>query len=90
MPEKEIGRVMDYFSHVGVVAIELTDELAVGDTLHFVGHTTDFTQKVESIQIEHHNVTHAKAGDKVGIRVRERVRHHDKVCKVLSGTEMNV
>lgn len=90
MQEKEIGHVTDYFSHVEVVAIELTDELAIGDTLHFVGHTTDFTEKVESIQIEHHNVTRAKAGDKVGIKVKERVRHHDKVYKVLSGSEINV
>jgi putative protease len=90
MPEKEIGRVVDFFAHVGVVAVELTDELAMGDTLHFTGHTTDFTQKVESMQIEHDNVTRAKAGDKVGIKVKERVRHHDKVFKVLSGTEMNV
>jgi translation elongation factor EF-1alpha len=90
MQEKEIGHVMDYFTHVGVVAIELTDELAIGNIVHFFGHTTDFTQKVESIQIEHHNVTRAKAGDKVGIRVNERVRQHDKVYKVLSGTEMNV
>jgi putative protease len=90
MQEKEIGHVLDYYAHVGVVAIELTDELAIGDTIHFVGHTTDLTQKVASMQIEHHNITHAKAGDKVGIGVKDRVRHHDKVFKVLSGAEMNV
>ncbi len=84
MEEKEIGRVLDYYAKIGVVAIEITEgEIKIGDTLHFKGHTTDFTQKIESIQIEHENVQVAKKGDKVGIKVKERVRPHDKVFKVI-------
>lgn len=84
MEEKEIGVVSDYFAKIGVVAVEITQgELSIGDTIHFSGHTTDFTQVVESMQIEHEQVEKAKAGDSIGIRVKERVRKHDKVYKVI-------
>ena len=82
MPEEEIGKVSDYFAKIGVAAIELTGSLSVGDTIHIKGHTTDFEQKVESMQIEHQNVEKANPGDSIGIRVSERVRQHDVVYKV--------
>ena len=83
MPEEEIGKVSGYFRKIGVAAIDLTQgTLSVGDTIHFKGHTTDFTQVVESMQIEHQNVQTAKAGDSIGIKVKEHVRDHDKVYKV--------
>ena len=84
MKEIEIGKVADYFAKIGVVAIEITSEgLKVGDTLHITGHTTDFTQEVKSIQIEHEQVDEAPVGANVGIKVKERVRTHDKVYKVI-------
>ena len=84
MEEKEIGKVLDYYAKIGVVAIEITEgEIKIGDTLHFKGATTDFTQVIESMQIEHKPVQIAKKGDKVGIKVKERVRPHDKVFKVI-------
>jgi putative protease len=82
--EKEVGRVTHYFSKISVAAVELTDTLAVGDTIHIQGHTTDFTQTVESIQIEHESVEQAEAGQAIGIKVKDRVREHDKVYKVIS------
>ena len=83
MKEIEVGKVADYFAKIGVVAIEVTGaEIQVGDTLHFVGHTTDFTDKVGSMQIEHDVVDTAPPGSNVGIKVNERVRTHDKVFKV--------
>jgi len=83
MEEREVGRVLDYYAKIGVVAIEVLDEIKVGDVLHFKGATTDFKQVVESMQIEHKPVQIAKKGDKVGIKVNERVRPHDKVYKVI-------
>lgn len=84
MKEIEIGKVADYFAHIGVVAIEVTAEgIQVGDTLHFMGHTTDFTQKITSMQVEHQTVEEAPVGSNVGIKVKERVRSHDKVLKVV-------
>jgi putative protease len=84
MEEKEIGRVTHYFKNIGVAAIEITnDVLTVGDEIKIKGNTTDITQKVESIQIEHNSVQTAKKGDVVGIKVNDRVRPNDKVFKVI-------
>ena len=84
MKEVEVGKVADFFQKIGVVAIEVTSgEIKVGDTIHFLGHTTDFSQKINSMQIEHDSVQTAKAGDNVGIKVSDRVRTHDHVYKVV-------
>ncbi|HIE10812.1 MAG TPA: hypothetical protein EYP62_04305 [Kiritimatiellae bacterium] len=83
MAEMEIGRVTHYFGKIGVAAIELSDALAVGDTIHVKGHTTDFTTTVESMQIEHQSVQSAGKGDVVGIKVPDHAREHDRVYKVI-------
>jgi translation elongation factor EF-1alpha len=84
MPEEEIGKVADYFAKISVAAIDIAKgTLKVGDTIHIKGHTTDFEQTVDSIQIEHQNVPEAKAGDSIGIKVKDKVRDHDVVYKVL-------
>ena len=78
--EKKIGKIFSYYSNIGVAAIDLTDgSLNVGDTIHIKGNTTDFKQKVESIQIEHKEVKSAKKGASVGIKVKDRVRPNDQV-----------
>jgi len=82
MPEKEIGEISGYFSHVSVAAIILSDKLKTGDKIHIKGHTTDFEQKVDSIQIEHKKVKDAKKGDHIGIKVADKVRPNDKVFLV--------
>ncbi len=78
---KPIGKVMTYYSKIGVAAIDLTDKLKVGDKVRFKGHTTDFTQTVSSIQIEHKAVKEAKKGNSVGIKVDEKVRPSDLIYK---------
>jgi putative protease len=85
--EKEVGVVSHYFGRISVGAIELTDTLEVGDTIHIMGHTTDFTQKVESMEIEHVQVDKAKKGDSIGIKVDEKVRDGDIVYKVIEPAE---
>ena len=82
MPEKEIGIVSIYFSHVGVAAIELSDDLKIGDRIHVKGSTTDFEQVVNSMQIERKNVSSAKKGGHVGIIVSDKVRPNDVVFLV--------
>ena len=77
--EKEIGRVMDYFAKIGVAGIELTGKLKMGDTIHVKGHTTDFEQPVDSLQIEHAEVEKAGKGDQIGIKVKDRCRKGDHV-----------
>jgi len=83
MAEVLIGKATDYFAKIGVAALIIENgELSLGDTIHFIGHTTDFEQKINSMQIEHQAVDSAKIGDGVGIKVKDRVRHGDKVYKV--------
>ncbi len=82
MAEQEVGKVVDYFVKVGVAGIAMTGHLAVGDTIHIRGHTTDIQQTVDSIQIEHLSVQEVKPGDSVGIKVKDRCRAHDIVYKV--------
>ncbi len=84
MAEKSIGRVVKYFSKVGAAAIELEREnLKIGDTVVFRGHTTDFTQTIDSMQVDNQPIEEAKPGDSIGIKVSERVRPHDEVLKVI-------
>ena len=81
--EKLLGRVTHYYSHLSVSIIELTSgELNVGDIVRIKGNHTDFTQTVDSIQIEHKNISHAEKGKSVGIKVKEKVREHDQVFRV--------
>jgi translation elongation factor EF-1alpha len=82
MPEERVGVVNDYFAHISVAGIDLEGALRAGDTIHIKGHTTDLQQVVESMQIEHEQVTEAKRGDSVGIKVAERCRDGDVVYKV--------
>jgi len=82
MPEQVIGKVSDFFARPIVAGIELTAPLKLGDKLHIKGNTTDMEIIVGSMQIDNVNVTEAKAGDSVGVKVTDRVRRGDIVYKV--------
>ena len=77
-----LGQVEDYFAHVNVMAVKLLAPVSVGDMIRIKGHTTDITQKVESMQIEHQPVQTASAGDSVGIKIADRARRTDIVYKI--------
>ena len=84
MAEQLIGIVTHYFGKANVAAVKITDDqLNVGDTIHIVGHTSDFTQKIESMQIDRASVESAKVGDEIGIQVIEHAREHDEVFRVV-------
>jgi translation initiation factor IF-2 len=84
MAEVEIGKVIHYFSKAGVAAIQVTqDVLRVGDTIHVKGHTSDFTQKIDSMQVDNQAVQEAAAGKSIGMRVKEHAREHDLVYKLV-------
>ncbi|MDD5312555.1 MAG: EF-Tu/IF-2/RF-3 family GTPase [Dehalococcoidia bacterium] len=82
MAEVEIGVISDFFARPVVAAVELSGELKAGDKIHIKGHTTDMEVVVTSMQIHNQNVSEAKAGDAIGIKVTDKVRHGDKVFKV--------
>ncbi|MHC4092988.1 MAG: EF-Tu/IF-2/RF-3 family GTPase [Planctomycetota bacterium] len=83
MAEQLIGKVTHYFGKAQVAAIEITEgKLSAGDTIHILGHTSDFTQTVDSMQIEHAQVDSASVGDQIGVRVVDHAREHDQVYRV--------
>jgi translation elongation factor EF-Tu-like GTPase len=84
MEEKRVGEIIKFFGKIGVAAIRLSEgSLKVGDKIHIVGHTTDITQTVDSMQIENQNVQEAGPGADIGIKVEGRAREHDVVYKVV-------
>ncbi|HOK17279.1 MAG TPA: translation elongation factor-like protein [Candidatus Paceibacterota bacterium] len=83
MEEKLIGKITHYYGKIGVGIIELSDNLKVGDKIHIKGHSTDFEQVVDSIQVEHENVNSAKKGEVIGLKVKDKVKEGDEVYLIL-------
>ncbi len=82
---ERIGIVTHYYSHLSVAIVQLeTGNLRVGDVIHIKGHTSDFSQPVESMEIDHVHVSEARPGQSFGLRVKEHAREHDGVYKAKS------
>lgn len=87
MPDQLVGTVVHYFKGPSVAVVRVTEgELALGDQLHFVGHTTDFTEQLVSMEVNHQKVERAKTGEEVAIQVTARTRPHDRVFKAVAET----
>ena len=81
--EEKIGVVTDYLNRVGVAVVRLTDgHLRLGDRVRITDRTTELTQMVESVQIEHRGVQHESRGTEVAMKVQEPVRRRDQVFRV--------
>ena len=80
--ETLIGKVTHYYNRISVAVVDLSAELKVGDTILLLGHTTDFTQEVTSLEIEHQKVRSAGPRGKVAVKVDGEVRQGDLVYKV--------
>jgi translation elongation factor EF-1alpha len=80
--EKHIGRVTHYFERISVAVLDLSGGLKVGDLVHIQGHTTDFTQPVKSMEIEHQKVQSVGPGADVALKVIQHVREGDLVYVV--------
>jgi hypothetical protein len=80
----EVGKVTHFFSQVraGAVVVE-KNEILIGDELYFKGYTTNFKQRVQSLQINRVPVNKGLPGDEVGILMKARVRQGDQVLKRL-------
>lgn len=76
-----IGVITHYFPHVSAAVVKLKAPLAVGDNIKVKGHTTDFIQTVQSMQIDRTPIQAGKKGQEIGIMVNLRVRQHDKIIK---------
>ena len=87
MPEpkmEEVGRVELFFAHPSVAVVKLVAPLQVGERVYLKGHTTDFQQVVESMQMDHAPLQQAQAGQSVGLKVAQRCRKHDVVYRLMS------
>ncbi len=79
MERQLIGQVTHFYSKIGVAIIHLDSPLRVGERIAVVGSTTDLEQDVKSMQVEHQSIAEAKAGDLVGLKVKDKVREGDTV-----------
>jgi putative protease len=85
MVEEKVGVITHFFNHINVAAIKITHgELQVGDTIHITGVHTDFTQTVDSMEIDRESIEKANPGDEIGIKVKKRVRENDEVHKEIT------
>jgi len=83
MAEEQVAVIVKFFAKPSVAALEVTNgTINTGDLLRYKGHTTDFTEEISSMEIDNESVDEVKAGDLVGVKVKERVREGDKVYKV--------
>ena len=82
MSEKLVGEVTHYFGHLGVAVFKLSAPLKVGDKVNIKGHTTDFSQEIREMQVEHESVTEAKKGAELGVKVDDVVRVGDQIFLV--------
>ena len=82
MAGKQIGQVTHYFDHINVAVIQLTAPLHIGDTIHILGHSSDFKQEVTSLQVEHRPIDEAQPGDDVALKVIQAAHPSDKVFKL--------
>ena len=83
MSEQKVGEVVKFFSKVGVAAIKVTEgTIRVGDRIKFKGHSTDFEDQIQSMQIENQPVEKAEVGQMIGVKVRDRVREKDVVYRI--------
>ena len=79
---KRVGLISHYFSQIGVAVVDLSKALKVGDVIRVKGSTSDFEQKVDSMQVDKEPVEKAKKGQSIGLKVSEKVRVGDEVYKV--------
>lgn len=83
MPEKTpIGKITHYYNKIGVVVVELTEQLNIGDTIEIESGDSSFEQVVDSMQVEHEQVETAEAGSSVGMKVEHEVKPGAKVYKI--------
>ena len=84
--EQRIGVVTHYYSHLSVATLQLEPgaTLRVGDVIHILGHTTDFSQRVESLEVDRKSVPEVGPNNDFGLKVVDHPREHDVVFKVRS------
>lgn len=80
----KIGKVTHYYDKIGVAVVKLTKgDLKTGDSIKLTNKGgEEFTQKVDSMQIEHAAIDIAKSGDEFGLKVDKAPKDNSPVEKV--------
>ena len=78
-----VGKVVHYYPKIGVAVVELSGELKVGDSVSFEGASTNFSQTISSMQVEHEKIDSAASGQAIGLKLEERARAGDSVYKIM-------
>lgn len=84
MADKQIGKVTHFYDKISVAVVELTGDLKEGDMIKIIGHGSEFTQTVDSMQIEHEKLEEAHKDQEIGLHVDQPVREGNLVYKVSS------
>lgn len=74
-----VGTVLHYFTNISVGVIKTSRTMKTGDKIFIQGSTTNFKQKVESMQKDGKPISEAHKGDSIGLKVKGRVREKDMV-----------
>ena len=83
MPEKKpIGKITHYFDKISVAIIKFNKKVSVGEMVKFKGANTDFSQKIASMQFDHKDISSAKKGQEVGIKIKEKIHGSDKIYEI--------
>lgn len=82
MADTLVGKITHYYDKIGVAVVEVLAPIKVGDQIKIVGHNKEFVQQVSSMQIEHEQVSEAKKGQAIGMKVDQPVKEGDEVYKV--------
>ena len=77
--EKPIGEITHVFSKINVAVIKFSKSVSVGDKIHIKGHSDDFSQTIDSMQVDHEKVSKVKKGQEVGMKMEGKVHEGDKI-----------
>ncbi|RJR06176.1 hypothetical protein C4588_08110 [Candidatus Parcubacteria bacterium] len=79
MDVKKVGEVHSYDEFTGYAYIRLCAVLKCGDTVHFLGHGSDFQQPVAILLIENEAIVQANAGDLVAVKTVKPVKRSTNI-----------
>lgn len=82
MADTQVGKVTHFYDKINVAVVELNGNLKIGDTIKIVGHGNEFTQTVNSMQIEHEKLEEAHKDQEIGLQTDKPAKEGDVVFKV--------
>lgn len=78
---KPIGRVTHFYTSIKVAIVKFKQPIRLGSSIQLKGATTDFVQKIESLQFDHKPLRLAPKNKLIGLKVKKRVREGDLVYR---------